>query len=259
MRKIGLWTGILLMLGLIALTRGKAAEKRHLNIVFIGNSITQGVGLAKPSHEAPPVQAVLYLGKQAGIGEVKFSNQGVSGCTTVDYLPTTHTLFERAKQAADQFADEDWATLIFSIMLGTNDSAIKGTNGAPVSPEQYTANMTQIIDSLLARYPTCKVIIHRPIWYSPNTYNGTKYMQEGLDRLISYYPEIQKLVKTYEEKAPGRVFLGDTEGFDFFKGKEEKFQHEQGNAGIFFLHPNAEGAKELGELWGKAIYKTVNL
>ncbi len=62
MKKIGLGKGILLMLGLLVLTCGNAAEKRHLNIVFIGNSITQGVGLEKPSHEAPPVQAVLYLG-----------------------------------------------------------------------------------------------------------------------------------------------------------------------------------------------------
>lgn len=250
---------ILVVLGLLTLTCGKAAEKLHLNIVFIGNSITQGVGLEKPSHEAPPVQAVLYLGRQAGVGEVKFSNQGVSGCTTVDYLPETHTLFDRAKQAADQFADEDWATLIFSIMLGTNDSAIKGTNGAPVSPEQYTRNMMRIIDELLTLYPTCKVVVHRPIWYSPNTYNGTQYMQEGLDRLISYYPEIQKLVKTYEEKAPGQVFLGDTEAFGFFRENEAKFQHEQGNAGIFFLHPNKEGAKDLGEFWGKAIYNLLGL
>ena len=259
MKKSGLGKGILLMLGLLVLTCGNAAEKRHLNIVFIGNSITQGVGLEKPSHEAPPVQAALYLGEQAGVGEVRFSNQGVSGCTTVDYLPATHTLFDRAKQAADQFADEDWATLVFSLMLGTNDSAIHGTNGAPVSPEQYTRNMTQIIDTLLARYPKSLVVVHRPIWYSPNTYNGTKYMQEGLDRLISYYPEIQALVKAYAEKAPGRVFLGDTEGFDFFKENEAKFQHEQGNAGIFFLHPNKEGAKDLGELWGKAIYKVLGL
>lgn len=247
-----------LFLGIICLTSGRAEERKHLNIVFIGNSITHGAGLDKPSHEAPPVQAVMYLGRQSGIGEVKFSNQGVSGCTTVDYLPETHTLFENAKNAAIQFADEDWATLIFSIMLGTNDSAIQGTNGAPVSPEQYLENMTQIIDTLLETYPKCKVVVHRPIWYSPNTYNNTKYMQEGLERLISYTPMIQKLVDNYSEKAPERVFLGDTDGFEHFKEQPDKFQHEQGNAGIFFLHPNKKGAKELGELWGKALYKVVS-
>lgn len=257
MKRIWKWSWVLLLAGLFNLTFAQEASKKHLNIIFIGNSITQGALLEKPAHEAPPVQAVLHLEKQPGVGQVKFSNQGVSGCTTVDYLPSTHTLFNRMIQAADQLADEDWATLLFSVMLGTNDSASEGTNGAPVSPMQYRQNMAQLIDTLLVRYPTCKVIVHRPIWYSPTTYNGAKYLQEGLDRLISYYPVIQALVKHYEAKAPGRVFLGDTLGFDHFKSKEELFHAEQGHAGTFYLHPNKEGAKELGELWGKAIYKVI--
>lgn len=94
--------------------RMQALEKRHLNIIFIGNSITYGAGLSDPTHNAPPVYTALYLGKQPGIGEVKYSNQGVSGCTTVDYLPETQTLFTKMQQAADQFKDEDWATMVFS-------------------------------------------------------------------------------------------------------------------------------------------------
>ncbi len=236
----------------------QALEKRHLNIIFIGNSITYGAGLSDPTHNAPPVYTALFLGKQPGIGEVKYSNQGVSGCTTVDYLPETQTLFTKMQQAADQFKDEDWATMVFSIMLGTNDSAIKGTHGCPVSPEQYYQNMATIINKLLELYPGCKVVLNRPIWYSPNTYNGAMYLKEGLLRLQSYYPEIQKLVESYSQTNPGQVFLGDTEGFDFFKENYDKFQHEDGNAGIFFLHPTKEGAKDLGELWGKAIYKAIN-
>ena len=85
--------------------RMQALEKRHLNIIFIGNSITYGAGLSDPTHNAPPVYTALYLGKQPGIGEVKYSNQGVSGCTTVDYLPETQTLFTQMQQAADQFKD----------------------------------------------------------------------------------------------------------------------------------------------------------
>ena len=114
----------------------KAESKKNMNIVFIGNSITQGALIATPSHDAPPVKAALYLTKQPSVASVKYSNQGVSGCTTTDYLPTTETLFPKAKEAADKFADETWATLVFSIMLGTNDSAITGPNGAPASPEK---------------------------------------------------------------------------------------------------------------------------
>ena len=84
----------------------KAESKKNMNIVFIGNSITQGALIATPSHDAPPVKAALYLTKQPSVASVKYSNQGVSGCTTTDYLPTTETLFPKAKEAADKFADE---------------------------------------------------------------------------------------------------------------------------------------------------------
>ena len=84
-------------------------------------------------------------------------------------------------------------------MLGTNDSAITGPNGAPASPGKYHENMKTIIDKLLALYPKCKVVLHRPVWYSPNTYNGAKYLEEGLNRLQSYYPELQALVLHYSK------------------------------------------------------------
>ena len=250
---------VFLYISIFDLTPINAKTQKYLNIVFIGNSITYGAGLNDRLHEAPPTHVAMYLGKQPGIGNVKYSNQGVSGCTTVDYLPSTKTLFSNAIKAADQFYEEDWSTLVFSIMLGTNDSAIKGTHGCPVSAKQYFNNMSQIINELLKRYPKCKIILHRPIWYSPNTHNGAMYLKEGLKRLKSYYPQIKKLVKSYNVTYPDQVYLGDTEGFDFFKGNYDKLQHEKGNSGIFFLHPNKKGAKDLGELWGKAIYKSVIL
>ena len=231
-----------------------AGEGKYVNIVFIGNSITHGAGLQDPTREAPPVKAALYLSKQPAIASVKFSNQGVSGATTVDFLPETATLFPRITAAADTFKEETWATLLFSVMLGTNDSAMDGTNGAPVSKEQYRKNMQVILDRLLALYPDCRIVVQRPLWYSPNTYNGARYLQEGLDRLQSYYPELQELVAGYAKRFPGQVFLGDTEGFDYFRIHHlTDFQAEAGNAGTFYLHPNAKGAASLGELWGKAL------
>ncbi len=95
---------ILLVLALCAGLTGYAedkGEKQHVNVVFVGNSITQGALLADPAHEAPPVQAVKYLTLQQEVAGVKFSNQGVSGSTTVDFLPATQTLFLKVKQAAD--------------------------------------------------------------------------------------------------------------------------------------------------------------
>lgn len=250
---------ICLLMGLIMCTNVfGATEKQQLNIVFIGNSITFGAGLPKPYHDAPPVKAALYLTKLPGVGSVKYSNRGSSGCTTVDYLPETNTLFPWAVRAADKFKDETWATLIFSITLGTNDSAMKGTNGCPVEPERYYANMKTIIDRLLALYPDCRIVMNRPLWYSPNTYNGAMYLSEGLKRLEDYYPQLQKLAEYYTHHFPGQVFVGDTDGFDYFKENYlTDFQPEDGNAGVFYLHPNAKGAVKLGEFWGKAIQRVI--
>lgn len=120
--------GLLLCMTICCYMTGE--EKKNLNIVFIGNSITQGALLENPRHEAPPVKAALYLRRQPSVGTVRYSNQGVSGSTTFDFLPQTDLLFPKVVRVADQFKDETWATLIFSIMLGTNDSAITGPNGA---------------------------------------------------------------------------------------------------------------------------------
>ena len=242
--------GLLLCMTICCYMTGE--EKKNLNIVFIGNSITQGVLLENPRHEAPPVKAALYLRRQPSVGTVRYSNQGVSGSTTFDFLPQTDLLFPKVVRVADQFKDETWATLIFSIMLGTNDSAITGPNGAPASPAKYYENMKTIIDKLLALYPECKIVLHRPVWYSPNTYNGAKYLEEGLNRLQSYYPELQALVLDYSKHFPGQVFMGDTDGFDYFKThyKNELFP-EKGNAGTgkgLLLWESCGGKRYLGQL-----------
>ena len=230
------------------------AERKWLNIVYIGNGITQGALIDEPRKNAPPVKASIYLKKQDGIGEVKYSNQGVSGNTTIDFLPQTNTYFPKVKAVADKFKEETWATLLFSIMLGTNDSAIKGPNGAPVSAGQYYKNLKAIIDELIRLYPQCEIIIHRPIWYSPNTYNNAMYLKEGLQRLESYLPEIKRLAEEYQQ-----VYVGDTNAFDYFKANYETlFIPEKGNAGTFYLHPNASGAQKLGEFWGEAILNRRN-
>ncbi|MCD7938454.1 MAG: GDSL-type esterase/lipase family protein [Tannerellaceae bacterium] len=226
-----------------------------LNVVYIGNSITQGVLMDTPRRNAPPVKASIYLRQQEGVGEVKFSNQGASGKTTVDFLPETGTYFNNVKEAADQLKEDTWSTLIFSIMLGTNDSAIEGPNGAPVSPEAYYRNMSRIMDELLALYPGCLIVLHRPLWYSPNTHNASRYLEEGLERLQSYFPELDRLVDTYGKTHPGQVFAGDQEGFGFFQEHyADYFIPENGNSGTFYLHPNEAGATQLGRFWGKAIW-----
>ncbi len=246
------------LIALLCINMVKAqSRKQNLNIVFIGNSITHGSQLNDPATEAPPVIASDYLRAQSNIGTVSFSNQGYSGFTTVDFLPSTKTVFKKTEEAAHAFADQQ-ALLIFSIKLGTNDSAIQGPNGSPVSPQDYKQNLKTIADSLLKELPGCIIIFQHPIWYSPNTYNGAKYLEEGLLRLQSYILQIDGLVTDYGSSCPNRVFVGDTKAFKYFKKHYlTDLKPENGHQGVFYLHPNKQGAVALGTFWGKAIYKVV--
>lgn len=225
-----------------------AAQTKNVNIVFIGNSITYGAGLKQPKEEAPPVKAVAWLREQLKGSAFKFSNQGVSGSTTLDFLPSTNRLYNNVIKAANVYKEED-ALLVFSMMLGTNDSAIEGPNGSPISPAQYEKNVRTIIDSLFALYPKSIVVLHHPIWYSPNTQNRSKYLAEGLARLRTYFPVLDKMPEFY----PGKVFVGYKKGYNYFSRHPELFIQEKGGQGIFQLHPNAEGAVVLGTKWAKAI------
>ena len=227
------------------------AQKRNINLVFIGNSITQGVQLNDPG-AAPPAMAAAYLRQYKNTGHLKFSNQGHSGFTTVDFLPATGNTFKKVEDAASAFADRD-ALLIFSIMLGTNDSAIQGPNGSPVAPDDYAHNLKTIVDKLLADFPKAIIIFQHPLWYSPNTYNGAQYLQEGLTRLQSYIPKLDELVAAYAATNPGQVFTGDKKGFAYFKKNHLTDQiPENGHQGTFYLHPNKKGADMLGKFLGKS-------
>ena len=259
MKKINVFAALLLIGSLLASYDFCFAQnkKKNLDIVFIGNSITHGAGLKDPATEAPPVKTCNYLRQLKGVGQVRFSNQGVSGFTTVDFLPSTNTVFNKVEAAARTFYP-DSNTLVFSIMLGTNDSAIDGPNGSPVSKEDYRANMQIIIDRLLQDFPGCKVIIHHPLWYSPNTYNGARYLAEGLQRLQSYFPGLDQLVASYKESHPGQVFAGDHKAFSYFRKHHlTDMQHESGHQGTFYLHPNEQGAVALGGFWARAIDKKI--
>ena len=230
------------------------AQKRSLMVVYIGDSITAGAGI---SYAADYPTAICDDAlKAAKFDALRSSNQGHSGYTTVDFLPGSNT-FAQVEKAANEFKSAP-GILVFSIMLGTNDSAIEGPNGSPVAKEQYYQNLKTIVDRLLKDYPGSKLVINHPLWYSPNTYNCAKYLQEGLNRLQSYFPQIDKLVASYSQSNKGRVFLGDTAAFAYFeKNHLTCLQPENGHQGTFYLHPNETGAKALGQFWAKAITNAV--
>lgn len=234
-----------------------AQECKPVQIVFIGNSITQGARLEHPDTEGPAPQTASIL--RADGFDVSYVNRGLSGTTTYDWLPASQgspqqegRSFSPLIEAADAFFTPD-ADHVFSVMLGTNDSAETTCNGAPVSPEQYDRNMRAIIDTLLTRYADARIVVNYPIWYSPSTYNGAKYLQTGLDRLQTYHPVITMLATAY----PNRVFVGDNTAFAAFENHPELFDEEHGNAGKFYLHPNPEGARLLATYWANGIKRVV--
>jgi len=236
---------------------GQVNEKKiDLDLVYIGNSITQGVQLEKSEIESPPATASEYLSHKSQIRKIEFINQGRSGFTTVDYLPSINGALKEVIVATRNLHRDSLKLLIISISLGTNDSAEKGPNGSPVSANEYRKNLKLIANELLINFPECKIIFQQPIWYSPNTYNRSKYMSEGLARLQTYFPELQSLVIEFALTNPGHVFIGDLTGFTYFRNNYlTDFIPESGNAGTFYLHPNKKGAIVLGKLWGDAIYK----
>lgn len=240
----------------LALCSFALREKPNINVIFIGDSITHGT---TQKGETPPNYADSALVQTGKFGKVQTSNQEISGFTTVDFLPATYKAYPKVRAAADAFYADKQATLVFSIMLGTNDSAIKGPNGSPVSPESYYRNLKTIADSLLAAYPNCKIVINYPTWYSNNTHNrGAAYMQEGFDRLNSYFPQIDALVKEYKKTTPHHVFVGDKDAFKYFEANHlTDLKAENGLDGVFYLHPNKKGDVSLGKFWCDAIIKAL--
>ncbi|MBR4643822.1 MAG: alpha/beta hydrolase fold domain-containing protein [Bacteroidaceae bacterium] len=222
----------------------------NINLLFIGNSITAGATLSNASTQAPPIVCRALIEEATGV-TTNVYNGGHSGITTWGYLPGRDD-FTRISNSAKAFKKQNGGLVYFSIMLGTNDSACTTTEGAPVSPDTYANNIRTIINALLEAVPDCKILLNYPIWYSPSTYNGAKYLQEGLDRLCSYYPVLDAIVAEYDQ-----VFAGKRDVWEYFENNFALFTRESGNAGYFYLHPNVNGAKRLAEIWANSLLELI--
>ena len=242
---------LLLLVWVASMSGMLCAQSGPVNIVFIGNSITQGVSLANPATESPCVQAGNVIKQRTG-RNVVVRNHGKSGMTTFNWLAPNSGILNDAVNDAKTY-DGKSGQLFVSIMLGTNDSAERGPTGSPVSPATYYDNMQGIVQYVLDKCPHAVVILQYPIWYSPNTENSSLYGQAGLNRLKSYHPIIDQLVSYFAAKHPGRVFAGSREPYTFFENKNQYFTGEDGRQGTFYLHPNATGAVKLGEFWAESI------
>ena len=240
---------------MVCLVLGASAQPRKArtcNIIFIGNSITEGALHANKKKTAPPVVAANLVGNMLSM-DVHYRNCGRSGATTVDFLPEQKRDFVRVEKAIEEIKALSYAPILFSIMLGTNDSANFGPNGSPVSNEDYKKNLMTMIGRIRELCPNAIFILQRPIWYSPNTHNAAQYLVAGQKRMVAYTDVLIEIANENED-----VYLGDRDAFDYFGAKHRKYMFaEDGKAGTFYLHPNEAGARKLARYWAQAIVKVV--
>ena len=196
-----------------------------------------------------PRNAIIKQYKKMLKMDVHFRNCGRSGATTVDFLPATERDFVRVERAIKEIQQVSYAPIVFSIMLGTNDSANFGPNGSPVSNEDYKKNLMTMIGRLRELCPEAVFVLQRPIWYSPNTHNGAQYLVAGQKRMVDYTNILIEIALENDD-----VYMGDSDAFDYFQQKHRKYMFaEDGKAGIFYLHPNEAGARKLARFWARGI------
>ena len=125
--------------------------------------------------------------------------------------------------------------------MGCNASMVFKANGAASFPESFRIHTLEVSLSLM--------VTSAPLWYSPNTYNGAMYLVKGLNRLKGYAPVLEEIAKERDD-----AMMGDDDAFEYFEKNAEKYCFpENGYAGIFYLHPNAKGAKKLAKFWTEGI------
>lgn len=125
-----------LLLGALAAARASEAETR--TIIFFGDSLTAGYGLADPASDAYP--ALIQKKIDAAHLPWRVVNAGLSGETTSGGLRRVDWIL---RQPAD----------IFVLALGGND----GLRG--ISPEVSRQNLEQILQRVRVKYPAATLVV----------------------------------------------------------------------------------------------------
>jgi lysophospholipase L1-like esterase len=197
------------------------AASDMLRVGFIGDSITAGTGATHP----PDV----YFGRRWGTGSdgepIRCVNQGGSGTTTADWLPSG----SRYLTAVSAFSAAGVTTVC--IMLGTNDCK----TATRISAEAYKDNLQEICDALVLLGYT--VILNTP----PFIVSGALGAWDSAAAL-TYLPAYKVARQEIADADPTHVFIGDELAYDYFATN----QTQLGDG----VHPNDTGHRYLEEtLW----------
>ena len=238
------------------------SAQQSANIVFIGNSITYGALNQQREQTAPPTQCARWLSQQDDIDTVYYRNCGRSGRTTYHFLPNKDDVVPAGDKT--YFGDVVSKTrelvkahpalpLLFSIMLGTNDT-VERLHNKHTSPDDYAKNLCVIIDSLLTLWPDAHVVLNKPTWYYPDyhTKGGSVASKKSLKLIGDYYKMFSRVV---DRCKPGHVHVGDSEAYSYFEQhwRTDIFEEKDARGKSYWLHPNEQGARRLAEYWGKAL------
>lgn len=184
---------------------------------------------------------------------VNVLNQGYVGYTALGISRQIHGI---EKQVTPFLAAHPGGSTVFSIMLGTNDSANSGPAGCPTAAADYRANLKAVVDELLTQYPSAKVFLNCPIFYSPNTVKKGSRLWRFIRRgsLKGLFPGNQRIGDRLRRVASESGLCRRHEAYDYFaKNYLTDIAPEHGLQGTFYLHPNAKGAASLGKFWADAI------
>ncbi|MDB5325016.1 MAG: hypothetical protein JWM57_585, partial [Phycisphaerales bacterium] len=95
-----------------------------INIICIGDSITECKGIPDRDRNGSPAVLARLLAEQMPGTTIYLANAGISGTTTADWSGPNGLLVKVAEPKVKKLlAEHPDGQLVFSIMLGTNDSA----------------------------------------------------------------------------------------------------------------------------------------
>jgi lysophospholipase L1-like esterase len=238
-----------------------------INLVLIGDSITAGTVSADPGPDL-----VNALSEMTQVRSIQYSNAGHGGTSLSEWAQTGSAYNGVWYTAAASTTPSDNSSaytlsqsypsnqLVFSIMLGTNDSTTNGL-GAGVGTQtaaQYKTNLASLVSRLSTDWPNAKIIVHYPIWFSPNiSASGVIYDEAAQARLITYFPMIDQVVGAN----PGKVYAGDRDGYNWFAANYTMsglYVNQSGSNGTYYLHPSStSGNTALTLFWAAAINSSI--
>ncbi|MBR4898650.1 MAG: SGNH/GDSL hydrolase family protein [Prevotella sp.] len=253
---------LLLSLSLVIFQLSFVYAQRSANIVFIGNSITYGALHEQREQTAPPAQCARWLCQQEDIDTIYFRNCGRSGRTTYHFLPCAEDVIpvgdktyfgDVVSKTRELVKAHSSLPLVFSIMLGTNDTVERPKN-KHTEPDDYARNLITIIDSLLKLWPDAHVVLNKPIWYYPDYHSkgGSIASKKSLKMIDTYYHQFPNVVAMSKT---GHVHIGDADAYTYFEQhwQTDIVEEKDARGKSYWLHPNEQGAGRLAEFWGKAL------